>query len=335
MRTNHLLRGLILLLSLCAAAAAEIAVGDTLVMKGTYRDHTGMSGGWTRAVQVVDSVVVRGDTTFYHFSILDTQTDGSFEIGDIAMAPLITASTSQLAILSHKPSTIQANSPRFEGLSWILSDRSSFLFYESVQPIGPLCPIPIDPSAAAYADSDFYLVRHTDTAGMKWTRGYVPYYSSERPMRGGHMVFNDADDTVGAYDTLPWISYTDLERFGLPNWIPANPGSAAANPLHLMSFTVPSPYYFLPYSSMPMGEGYYGAELIAYKPVASSAMNNPCKHVGRGPAGQGMDGNSGAFYDVLGRSVSGLRRGESTVGVRIDADGRRRVLFRRGRAQRE
>ncbi len=55
-----------------------------------------------------------------------------------------------------------------------------------------------------------------------------------------------------------------------------------------------------------------------------------------GPARSGQEGaGGGVYYDVLGRLTPVVGRGEMPVGVRIGADGRRKVLFGRASAQRE
>jgi len=303
----------VLLGALPVTIKAQIAVGDTFVVRAIYKDYTCMSGGWTEATEVVDSIVADGDTTVYHFSVLDTETDWLFEMGG-TMAPLITAATSRLTVLAGKPASIQANSPRFDGLSWILPEKSSFLFHDAIQPIAELCPIPIDSSIADYSDSDFYLVRYADTAGMRWAKNVRPWGVAELPFRGMHMAFESAQDTTGSLDSLPEIEYMVAERYGDPGWIPTTQGSPEANPLHLKRFMAICPYHHLDTAAVPMGEGRYGTEILAYRPVSLSVAHDARRWTAGSVSG---DSPHGSRFSLLGRQVSDRARTTNQIQVRV------------------
>jgi hypothetical protein len=318
-RTSSIMMGswatlalVVLLGVLPATIKAQIAIGDTFVVRAIYKDYTGMSGGWTEATEVVDSIVADGDTTVYHFSVLDTETDWLFEMGG-TMAPLITAATSRLTVLAGKPASIQANSPRFDGLSWILPEKSSFLFHDAIQPIAELCPIPIDSSIADYSDSDFYLVRYADTAGMRWMKNARPWVPGERPLRGMHMAFESAQDTTGSFDSSPEIVFlTDI--WGDPGWVPTTPGSPEANPLHLKRFMAICPYHHLDTAAVPMGEGRYGTEILAYRPVSLSVAHDARRWTAGSVSG---DSPHGSRFSLLGRQVSDRARTTNQIQVRV------------------
>lgn len=243
------------LLSVTVVSYSEIAVGDTFVIEAGYSNFIGMSGGATDAIEVLDSVVKNGDTTFYHFSVVSSKSDGFFEMGG-SMKPLINSGEkTKLAILSSKPSSIQKNSPRFDGLQWILSEKSDLLFYKSIEPISPLSPIPIDTSIEPYTENDFYIVRYTDTSGMKWVKNE----NENRIFQAQVIFYEDSQDSAGIIQSdNPNISPTYYSTTG---WIPAN------SLLHFRCFETSSIAYPLDGEQMTMKEGFYSTEIMHYKPI--------------------------------------------------------------------
>jgi len=115
------------ILAFVSFAYAEIAIGDTFAIHAGYSDNTGMSGGATDATEILDSILIKSDTTLYIFKIIKTATGGFFEMGG-TMTPLITSNPAKLVVLGNTPSNITSCSSRFKNVKWIIGKQSDVLF---------------------------------------------------------------------------------------------------------------------------------------------------------------------------------------------------------------
>lgn len=249
-----------------------------------------MSGGATEANEVLDSIVNREDTTFYHFTVVSWKneiTQPSHMGG-----PLITENKTQLTVLSSEPSTIQEHTSRFTGLKWILPEKSSMLFFESIRRFARFCPIPIDPSEAEYTVDDFFVVRVTDSIGMRWSKdpqnsfhlkAQILLFEGETDVTG--TMVNDSSEAVGGCGGSPVLISSSAAYNG------------GDNPFHFIRLGVTSRCCTFKDSSSMEQDTCYGLQLLAYKPVA----------VGAKPYSQ-REGLPGSYrvqhkYSLLGRKV--------------------------------
>ncbi|MFW6253950.1 MAG: hypothetical protein ACOC41_03380 [Chitinivibrionales bacterium] len=255
---------LLVLLSLQLIHAAQPTVGDTFFVSAGY--GTIMGSGSTNATEILDSFVVRGDTTFYYFTIIDTENEWFVEFG--RWAHLIDDNHSRLAVLDGTPSCIQEHSSRFDNLRWILSDKSTLLFYYSIRSFAPLCPIPIDSSDAPFSEEDYFIVRHSDTTGVKWA--YRPDHENE--FEPYVMIFEDGEDSTGKSRAVE-----DLNALTpITMWVPSNPGYDRPNPIGNTRILLNSDFWPIDFEELEMGFGAYWAD-VSYKPVSTAAVR---KHTG-------------------------------------------------------
>jgi hypothetical protein len=199
------------ILTLFSNAFSEVAIGDTFVLSAGY--ETVIDGGTTVATEVLDSIKISADTTFYIYSVKDLNTIGFFEDGR-TMSPLIKDSNrKKLAILSSKPKEVVKLSQDLSGSKWIIGSLSDFLFYPDLLELYPTYFIPILPEGTSFQNNDFYVIRVNDTFGIQWV--------ADNPLYGGWYFFSrnikyqDSADTVGQIDSATvyngsyWISSND------------------------------------------------------------------------------------------------------------------------------
>jgi hypothetical protein len=236
---------------------AEIAIGDTFVPVAGYSDITGMSGGGTTATEVLDSIVIRNDTIRYIFSIVKTSTGGFFEMGG-TMKPLIYSKSSTLAVLNKTPSNIGSHSSSFDNAQWILGKESDFLFYPDLQKAAPYWLVPINPTGQAYALTDYYVVRVSDSIGIKWMRDTT----ATRKFFGKFIRYQNKNDSVGSVipDTVRYFTCGVV-----PSWT-ATDGTASGNnnPFGLLNVGAASWMYPLKSETLSMGQGCYGNQISKY-----------------------------------------------------------------------
>ncbi len=256
-----------LLAVLCGAFSvdAAVAVGDTFEVWAGYGNSIGMSGGSTKAVEIVVSESRSGDTTVFRLRVVHTETSGFFEFGG-QMSPLIEDNdTFFLKILSVKPSEVVGNSNLFEGRRWILAG-SFFLLYPDLAPLGPFAHMPILDTGLSVSQNDYYTVRATDTSGMIWKQ----HPEGERWFAGYPVKYANSSDLTG--DTL-----TDsLEDWGAcrkePFWIPTNAGWDAVNPIEIFRIETSSECSALEGRNLTMGGGCYSSQITYYRKVGPTSV---------------------------------------------------------------
>lgn len=278
---------LVLLLNISLRTEATLSVGDTLIVYASYSEMFLAGAGTTEENEVLDSVANRGDTTFLHFTVVDRKNEFAPPGG---IATLINKNHTQLVIISSKPVTIQESSSRFNGVEWILPDKSSMLFFESISRFSAFCPIPIDPSEEEYGDEDFFIVRVTDSIGMRWSE----YPENPIHLKGQLMVFNGKDDLTGTILTdstgfsEPCGSVSPFIISGNGNGIPL---------LHFSSLVVPSHCCTFDENGMVEEDICYTVKLLGHKPLSVG--------IKRYPQREGLQGSFGVKhkYSLLGRKV--------------------------------
>jgi hypothetical protein len=214
---------------------AEIAVGDTFVLWAGFSNFLGMSGGRVEGTEVLDSSLVKGDTSVYFFSCIRTIVYQFWEGTPQRLPGLSTQS--KMTILNKTPSTIASSSVRFRNAAWIIGEKSDFLFYPALKNASPYWSIPINTTDSAFLSSDYYTVRVSDTTGIKWCRDP----SDDHLFNGKFLQFNDRFDTIGKYDpdSLKYSSFR-----GPPSWRAIGGYmSGDINPFHVLyvatSSTIP------------------------------------------------------------------------------------------------
>jgi hypothetical protein len=273
---------------------AEIAIRDTFVVTAGFSQPTGMSGGSTAATEVLDSIIINGDTTRYAFSIIKTFTGGFFEMGG-TMKPLIYSNSSDLAVLRKTPSNIGSHSSRFDNAQWVLGARSDFLFYPDLQKASSNWSIPLNTTGETYALTDYYMLRISDTIGVKWMRDTL----DNRAFFGKVTRYQDAHDTVGiAFPDSPQAFYRVCGK--TPSWkIAGGAGTAGSNPFNLLNIGASSATFPLSSKTMSMGVGCYGTDITKYSPGPSSHTKVFATHAPRMPGP-----NEATYYNLKGQRIN-------------------------------
>ncbi len=276
-----------------STVVGNLSSGDTLIMSARYGNFIGMSGGCARVTEVLESVAERGDTTFYQFAVVEKSSGGFFEDPFTEMHSMIIDSVTILAILSHKPSSIQANTTKFDNLDWILSEHSTLLFYQSIRPIAPFSPIPLGVIIDSIGMDDYFVVRVSDTSGMKWT----PDEHESGCLVGYEIRYEDSGDTVGTVrDSVSGLFDAGKNLLWLPNG-----ARDYDNPLRSFKFETSSLSFYLDESEMIMGEGLYSIDFYEFRPKPVKALQHDVYGVSIAP--HRIQTRGWAGYLVNGRAI--------------------------------
>ena len=283
-------------------ACADLSIGDTLVFNAGYGNSIGMSGGSTQATEVIDSIYTTGDTTTYMFSIVSVSTGGFFEDPSQHMIPLIRDTKTILVIVNSIPSDVRTYSKELKDSKWIVSEKSTLLFYKSILPVSKYMPIPILDSTIDNQSVIDYTVRISDTMGVAWRNTETNKTSFHSEL----IHYTNVSDTAGKIinDSNSIFACDDV-----PYWS----SSQAANPLNFTGINVSSSVYLLNQNAMDMGAGCYRMTLFYYK-----QFHNPASiHTRKLAASMDQLHGKRLKYSPNGTSI-GLNKGNSRLRICIE-----------------
>ncbi|MEN9353797.1 MAG: hypothetical protein RL318_1122 [Fibrobacterota bacterium] len=289
-----------------ASAYPGFSVGDTLLLSQGYGNFIGMSGGQKLVRETIDSIQVKGDTTTIHTSTSSSTTSGFFEnpMDGMGLSMLSYGGKHQLVLLHGLPSNVSTGASALRSADWILSDRSTLLFYPSLQPMAPQAPMPILDSSLLPKSATSYLVRLTDTSGIQWTstnaapgtfKGILARFKGAADLQGTLIEDTSAYRMQVCTDTAAWS---------------ANP---ALGPLRLRSFRTSSTAIPLNTKPMTLGGGCYSSSITDYRPMTIPQGIHVRRAKVQGPAS--------TFRSVSGRRLGSPAKAHSGVSISVDDKG--------------
>lgn len=265
---------------------AEIRIGNSFFIAASYVDFTGMSGGKTQNIELLDSILQKDDTTLFVFKTISSNNTGFFENGSF-MRPLMYGSHKKnIYITSMKPLQISRLSQNLSKAKWIIGSKSDFIFYPDIQPIAEYYFIPILPDSNVFVANDTYTIRINDTTGIVWTYSSRIHFPNEYFIGKTIKYLNKMDTTGTVINDSLYSNIGKTTLFWEPNY---------SRPFNVSSITASSLFETLSKKRLTMGEGMYGQNfysLTPSSPIHFRPTTNRLKHKFRT-----------SYLDILGRKI--------------------------------